>query len=405
VRFYEGKEGLRTILDDILQSRAQELLTISSGKIFEVFRSYFPEFIKQRARKGMKARVLQERSLQIEELTKLDENEMREIRFLSSAKGMNVMIQIYENKTAFLTLRENAHVGVVIENRDISESQRHMFEKLWESAGRPLRQQSDETYQHFLEEMETAKENRRFIVINDKNECEEIDFNTVVQRIAVIPGKELQICYESHLGFKIPHPYFFAEIIKQLKKNCTIWPHFIDERERSGGKTFMPTEVYVKGKTVSLDVSQDWISRIKMGKGKLDVETILEIYRQNSYKLFLRMKKLIGTRKASSLGEFLVLTHTEILKEGLQGIPNATIESPHFYQMQKSGKTGHTVADHNNHDVVFLAVHTLSTEKDNRLLKEFIKRWKHGREEKLLKDNPKYIIIQKLPDMYCDMIY
>ena len=69
----------------------------------------------------------------IQELKKRDKKELREIRFLPKGFKINTHTQIYGNKIAILTLRKEQLIGVIIENKDIVETQKSLFEFLWKT--------------------------------------------------------------------------------------------------------------------------------------------------------------------------------------------------------------------------------------------------------------------------------
>ena len=134
IEFYEGKEGLKTILDDIIETRPKEMLQLGSSKIFEALNFYFPTWIKRRVKARIHARILQEKVQVIKELKKRDKKELREIRFLPKNFRINTHTQIYGNKIAILTLNKEELIGVIIENKDIVETQRSLFGELWRIA-------------------------------------------------------------------------------------------------------------------------------------------------------------------------------------------------------------------------------------------------------------------------------
>jgi sugar-specific transcriptional regulator TrmB len=131
IEMYEGKAGLKTILDDIIKSKPKEVLTLSSAKIFDILTFYFPNWIRRRVKARIYARILQEKAGITEELKQIDKSELREIRFLPNDFKINTYFQIYGNKVAILTLRREELVGVIIENKDITEAQKSLFEFLW----------------------------------------------------------------------------------------------------------------------------------------------------------------------------------------------------------------------------------------------------------------------------------
>lgn len=133
VTSFEGKEGLKTILEDILASRPKEILTTSSSQILEILRFYFPHWIQRRAEKGIFARVLQQSNVKMRQMKERDQKEKREIRFLPPKFVINTHIQVYGAKVAILTLSKDELIGILIENKDVAETQRSIFELMWNS--------------------------------------------------------------------------------------------------------------------------------------------------------------------------------------------------------------------------------------------------------------------------------
>lgn len=134
IEIYEGKEGLKTILDDIIDSKPKEVLQLNSAKIFQTLQFYFPNWINRRVKAKIYSRVLQEKVSIIQEFKKKDKTELREIRFFPEGFKINNCNFIYNNKLAILTMKENEIIGVIIENKDIIETQTSQFELLWKFA-------------------------------------------------------------------------------------------------------------------------------------------------------------------------------------------------------------------------------------------------------------------------------
>ena len=134
VELYEGKAGLKAILVDIIEARPKELLTLSSARVFDALEFYFPNWIKRRVDAGIRARVLQERVRAVERMRHRDAAQLREIRFLPTGFRISTHMQVYGSKVAILALRKEEPVGVLVEDRDIAETQRSLFEALWAQA-------------------------------------------------------------------------------------------------------------------------------------------------------------------------------------------------------------------------------------------------------------------------------
>jgi sugar-specific transcriptional regulator TrmB len=132
VQVYQGKEGFKTILDDILATK-QQTDVISTSAIFTVMKTFFPYYIKQRAELKIFSRVIQEFSEETSSLKLADKKDLRETR---SLKGFNIksMTFIYGSKVATIKLVEKEIIGVLIDDKSLANDQRQIFEVLWKAA-------------------------------------------------------------------------------------------------------------------------------------------------------------------------------------------------------------------------------------------------------------------------------
>jgi len=130
VQLYEGKEGLKSILDDIIASK-KELRTLGSAKVFDELRFYFPKFIQRRIEAKIRVRVLQERVPIIEEMMKRNRRELRRMRFLPKWFRINSMIHIYGDKFAWMVFGRQ-QLGIIIQNEEIANTMCEIFDVLWE---------------------------------------------------------------------------------------------------------------------------------------------------------------------------------------------------------------------------------------------------------------------------------
>ncbi len=132
VRVFEGHAGIKTILDDILQTGGN-IEVISHSKIFNAFGWYFPQFIKQKREHKVFSRVIQEVSKQTEELRRQDKKEERETRGLEGLTISSATF-IYGETVAIIKLERDELIGIVIEDKVLSHDKREMFELLWKQA-------------------------------------------------------------------------------------------------------------------------------------------------------------------------------------------------------------------------------------------------------------------------------
>ena len=129
VQVFQGHEGVKTILEDILNAQ-KPIDVISSSKIFTVFKYYFPHYIAKRKKIKIKTRVLQEPSIQTRALKRKDSSELRKTRTLKNC-DLNTVTFIYSNKVAQIKLNKDDLMATLTTDNTIAKDQRQLFEFLW----------------------------------------------------------------------------------------------------------------------------------------------------------------------------------------------------------------------------------------------------------------------------------
>ncbi|MBI4114873.1 MAG: TrmB family transcriptional regulator, partial [Candidatus Niyogibacteria bacterium] len=138
VRFFEGKEGLKTMREEYLrtvrESAIKEIVSVTSlDPVLKIFPAHSEEYSLERAKNNIRGRVIYT-SKKGESLKKTDKEMLRESRFLPSDEfPFSHDITIYGNQVAFSVLN-NALMGVIIENKEIAGSMRVLFDLAWKSA-------------------------------------------------------------------------------------------------------------------------------------------------------------------------------------------------------------------------------------------------------------------------------
>ncbi len=134
VRYYEGDQGIRTILQDVIVTmkgeKVKEYCVYSSAHIRTFLYRAFPDFNKERLQAQIAVKVLAVG--EGGELAGLDER-----RWLShDEKGAPVYILIYGGKVALISVdaREEPR-GVIIEDRGLAETHTWLFRWTWDRAG------------------------------------------------------------------------------------------------------------------------------------------------------------------------------------------------------------------------------------------------------------------------------
>ena len=130
-KFYEGKRGIRFILDDILmhlkKTNSREYYVYSSIGLREDVYSAYPDFNKKRIKNKIKAKTI---SLSAGGNTYgFDARKWLEAK--STEETMTYII-IYDGHCAFIARDLSSNpVGVIIENKMIYETQKIIFLELW----------------------------------------------------------------------------------------------------------------------------------------------------------------------------------------------------------------------------------------------------------------------------------
>lgn len=129
-RYVSGKE-LRLILEDVLETCEQteeaEYRIYSAEGLREYLYKHFPTFSDVRIAKGISVKVIAIGGGG--ELRGLDER-----KWLQKKHAAPTYILIYPGKTAYISLdAKEEPVGVVIENNGVYETQKYIFDALWET--------------------------------------------------------------------------------------------------------------------------------------------------------------------------------------------------------------------------------------------------------------------------------
>ena len=131
-RYYEGPQGVRAILLDVLDTMEKELektyYVYSSSAVRDAgLYASFEDYTSERIRRGIHVKTI---ALGPGGTTAgLDER-----RWIDAAEAAPTYILIYGGKCAFISLNTSGMlVGVVIENAGIFKTQKLLFESLWET--------------------------------------------------------------------------------------------------------------------------------------------------------------------------------------------------------------------------------------------------------------------------------
>ena len=123
--FYKGKEGLKTIFEDQLESK-EILILGASPKAYEVLQFYFKWYDKKRKQRKIKSRIIATDK-------KLKRIPLAEIRYLPQKYSSPMAVNIYGDKTAIILWAKNP-IAIVIKEKEIAEAYKKYFEIMWKIA-------------------------------------------------------------------------------------------------------------------------------------------------------------------------------------------------------------------------------------------------------------------------------
>lgn len=143
VKVYEGNSGLLSVWKDILSTQGEILVWTNQETDRLVFGPQkHINFIEERVKKGIHARVLAVDNPEGQELKKLDLANLRQTKLLPKGTDFSAETYIYDNKIAMLDYKLSLKsllrsdfkkdiFGIIIESEPIAKSHKSIFEMIW----------------------------------------------------------------------------------------------------------------------------------------------------------------------------------------------------------------------------------------------------------------------------------
>ena len=132
VNIYEGQKGLKVIHEDILKDLKYggEFFVLGAPKeANEQFEPYFLDFHKRRIKQKIRLKIIYKSD--VKEHAKIREKmEFTEVKYLPEALTSPMWITTYKSKSILFVMGDIL-LGIVIENKTISENFKEYFELLW----------------------------------------------------------------------------------------------------------------------------------------------------------------------------------------------------------------------------------------------------------------------------------
>lgn len=134
VQFFEGIEGIKTVYEDSLKEGAPIVGFESIDAMPEEIRKYiFRDYIPRRIEQKIPIKIIGVSSKAGQSFKEKDTSSYRETKLVKT-KLLNIEINIYGNKVAFMAYHKAKYTGVIIENQPISDALKFAFQLAWEGA-------------------------------------------------------------------------------------------------------------------------------------------------------------------------------------------------------------------------------------------------------------------------------
>lgn len=135
VKFYEGIEGIKKVLADSLTAKS----TIYSYADLEAVITHIDKinksYVKKRDKLKLKKKVIFIDSPFAQKYLKDYHRETTYMKFIDhKLYPFNSVMQIYDDKISYITLSDKSKIGVIIEDKNIYQMHKSVFEYVWSKA-------------------------------------------------------------------------------------------------------------------------------------------------------------------------------------------------------------------------------------------------------------------------------
>jgi len=133
VEVYDGQEGIKTILREVLNENKGWLCLGSTGKSVEIIPFFLEHLHKQRIKQKMPLRVIYNDDKRGRARGKEIENQRyTEVRYMPKTSPSTTYV--YGNNVATIIWEKDKLVAIKIDDKDVADAYKSYFEELWKIA-------------------------------------------------------------------------------------------------------------------------------------------------------------------------------------------------------------------------------------------------------------------------------
>ena len=129
IETYEGKGGIKTFYNDILNNAGEVLVFGATGKAIEILKFSYPHFLKKFMKANIRERALA--NMQAKKIMEAHPKSHIQVKYLPKKYKADVTTVIYDNKIAIQSLHKDNIYVVVISDELLYKSYKNYFEFMW----------------------------------------------------------------------------------------------------------------------------------------------------------------------------------------------------------------------------------------------------------------------------------
>lgn len=138
IRFFEGIEGIKTVFEDVFETKEKEILGYTNVRsLGDIFSDYFKNYCKRKIQKKIKTRYLAPQTGEGVDLIdqfypkNYDKNLVEVLLVNKKEFSFENEISIYGNKVAIISLNPEEPMALLIESATFAKSMRSIFNLAW----------------------------------------------------------------------------------------------------------------------------------------------------------------------------------------------------------------------------------------------------------------------------------
>jgi len=135
IEIYEGYEGFKTIFSKLVEKPKQQFRCYLSPSILEYLPHFHEQFRKKRSRKGIKIKIITEKTKKLSEIKKLDKEELRETRFNDEIlKNTDILHYILNDAVVIIRANKKEQIAIYIKDENLAQLHKNIFEREWKKS-------------------------------------------------------------------------------------------------------------------------------------------------------------------------------------------------------------------------------------------------------------------------------